>query len=92
MTSKNVLNKAAQKQEQALLLIADGQKHTSMDISFRCRISDPRSTIRDIRKLGSEVKDEWVEIDGTRFKRYWINASPYGAIIMEAKKSLNNDK
>lgn len=84
MSSKNVLNKAAQKQAQAILLLADGQKHTAMDISFRCRISDPRSTIRDIRERGIEVKDEWVEIDGTRFKRYWIENSYYN--------SLNNDK
>ena len=80
MTVKNVLNKTAQKQAQAILLLSDGGKHTAMDLSFRCRISDPRSTIRDIRNRGIVVCDEWVEENGSRFKRYWIENSIYNSI------------
>lgn len=68
----NKINKAAEKQTQAICLLSDGLKHTAMEISFRLRISDPRSTIRDIRNLGINVQDEWVSQNGTRFKRYWI--------------------
>ena len=77
-TTKNVLSKAAQKQVKAIMLLSDGSKHTVMEISFRCHIGDPRSVIRDIRNRGIEVKDEWVEGDETRYKRYWIENSPYG--------------
>ena len=78
MKTKNVLNKATQKQVRAIMLLSDGGKHTVMEISFRCHIGDPRSTIRVIRERGIEVKDEWVEGDGSRYKRYWIEKSPYG--------------
>lgn len=78
MTTKNVISKAAQKQVRAIALLSDGGKHTVMEISFRCRIGDPRSVIRDIRERGIEVKDEWIEADGSRFKMYWIENSPYG--------------
>lgn len=68
----NKINKAAMKQARTIQLLADGTKHTAMEISFRLRISDPRSTIRDIRNLGINVQDEWVNENGSRFKRYWI--------------------
>ena len=75
----NKLNKSAQKQINAILLLSDGNKHTAMEISFRLHISDPRSTIRDIRERGIDVKDEWCEENGCRFKRYWIeNSLCYG--------------
>lgn len=76
----NKLNKSAQKQTQAILLLSDGHKHTAMEVSFKCHISDPRSTIRDIRERGIDIKDEWVEENGSRFKHYWIenSLSAYG--------------
>ena len=42
-------------------------------------IADPRSTIRDLRKLGIAVHDEWRDtIEGNRFKMYWIDKQrPY---------------
>ena len=78
MNMQDVLKKAAQKQLRAITLLSDGGKHTVMEIAFACRIGDPRSVIRNIRESGIEVKDEWVEGDGTRFKRYWIETNPYG--------------
>lgn len=71
------MSKAARKQVQVILLLSDGHKYTVLDISFRCNIGDPRSVIRNIRNQGIEVKDEWVEADGGRYKRYWIENSPY---------------
>jgi hypothetical protein len=76
-TNKNLMSKAARKQVQVILLLSDGHKYTVLDISFRCNIGDPRSVIRNIRNQGIEVKDEWVEADGGRYKRYWIENSPY---------------
>lgn len=75
VTTKNALSKATKKRLRAIELLSDGKKHTVMHIAFACRIGDPRSVIRDIRELGIEVKDEWVEADGSRFKRYWIERS-----------------
>lgn len=74
---KNRLNKSANKQTRAILLLSDGYKHTAMELSFRCNIGDPRSVIRDIRKRGIVVRDEWVNDDGSRFKRYWIENTHY---------------
>ena len=71
------MSKAVRKQVQVILLLSDAHKYTVLDISFRCNVGDPRSVIRNIRNQGIEVKDEWVEADGSRYKRYWIENSPY---------------
>ena len=77
-TTKSVLSKATQKRMRAIKLLSDGNKYTVMQIAFACNIGDPRSVIRNIRDLGIEVKDEWVEADESRYKRYWIENCPYG--------------
>ena len=74
----STLSKAARRRYRVIALLSDGRKHTVMEIAFTCRVVDPRSIIRNIRKDGIEVKDEWVDGDETRFKRYWIEKSPYG--------------
>ena len=49
-------------------------KHSVIGIMQRLNIGDPRSTIRDLRKQGFKVCDEWREtVDGGRFKMYWID-------------------
>lgn len=40
----------------------------------KLNIGDPRSTIRNLRKKGFIVRDEWREtVTGSRFKMYWID-------------------
>lgn len=28
--------------------------------------------VSDLRKMGYEIEDEWIEANGARFKRYWL--------------------
>lgn len=48
-------------------------KFSAADISRRLGYADPRGHIRNIRKKGITICDEWIKCeDGTRFKRYFI--------------------
>ena len=61
------------KQMQLIALLRDGGKYSVVDIMNRLYIGDPRSTIRDLRNRGIEVKDvEVPSINGGKYKRYWI--------------------
>ncbi len=64
-------------ERQRRVLLSDGQKHSVIGIMQSLNIADPRSTIRDLRKMGIAVHDEWREtmIEGNRFKMYWIERS-----------------
>lgn len=59
------------RQEKIRMLLASG-KRTVSDLTFATGFCDPRSYIRDLRKKGVNVMDEWVISNGVRFKRYWI--------------------
>ena len=62
-----------ERQRRVMCLLSDGQKHSVIGIMQSLNIADPRSTIRDLRKLGIAVHDEWRDtIEGNRFKMYWI--------------------
>ena len=63
-----------ERQRRVMCLLSDGQKHSVIGIMQSLNIADPRSTIRDLRKLGYNVRDEWRDtIEGNRFKMYWID-------------------
>lgn len=53
-------------------LLTSGEKWTVIDLAIKGKIGDPRSVIRNLRKQGIEVKDEWVHGRNSSFKRYWI--------------------
>lgn len=62
-----------QKQTRVITLLSSGSRYSVIDIAIRLHIGDPRSVIRNIRNMGIEICDEWVEgTSGTRYKRYWI--------------------
>jgi len=62
-----------QKQARIITLLSSGSRYSVIDIAVRLHIGDPRSVIRNIRNMGINVNDEWVEAqDGGRYKRYWI--------------------
>lgn len=62
------------RQTRLINLLRDGGKYSAIDISIRLRIGDARSEIRNLRKMGIAVCDEWVPgKDGeNRYKLYWI--------------------
>lgn len=63
----------SRKQMQLISLLRDGGKYSVVDIMNRLYIGDPRSTIRDLRNRGIEVKDvEVPSTNGGKYKRYWI--------------------
>lgn len=48
-------------------------KNSVADITIKTGYSDPRSYIRDLRKAGVKVFDEWRTTgDGARYKVYYI--------------------
>ena len=54
-------------------LLSDGVPRSVADISVALRLSDPRSTVRYLRKMGICVSDVWVQENRMRFKRYFIH-------------------
>ena len=62
------------KQAQLYNLLSSGSRYSVIDIAVRLHIGDPRSVIRDLRKMGIVVSDVWVEgKEGSRYKLYWID-------------------
>lgn len=60
-------------QQRIYNLLSDGIPRSAADITISLRLSDPRSTIRDLRHKGVPIADEWCEgVHGGRFKRYFI--------------------
>lgn len=49
-------------------------KKTVTQLTNITGFSDPRGYVRDLRKKGITVLDEWIQRDDVRFKRYWIPA------------------
>lgn len=62
------------RQVRVLNLLSDGKHYSVIEIANTLFIGDPRSLIRDLRKDGIVVKDEWITTrDGKgRYKRYWV--------------------
>lgn len=62
-----------EKQAQVYHLLSSGSRYSVIDIALRLHIGDPRSVIRDLRKMGINVSDVWVGgFNGSRYKLYWI--------------------
>lgn len=60
--------------ERLYRLLSDGDKHSTVDITDSIRVADPRAVIRELRKKGVVVCDDWCKANGKRFKRYWIKS------------------
>lgn len=61
-------------QTRVMNLLRTGGMYSAADISIALRLSDPRSTIRDLRAKGVPIADVWCDSEhGGRFKRYFIH-------------------
>lgn len=61
------------RQKRLIALLKSGSKHSVIDIANALHIGDPRSDIRDLRRMGIVVNDEWVtSAYGNRYKLFWI--------------------
>lgn len=60
------------KQARVYKLLTSGSRYTVIDIALKAHVGDPRSVIRDLRKSGVVVSDEWVDGSESRYKRFWI--------------------
>lgn len=62
-----------EKQAQVYRLLSSGSRYSVIDIALRLHIGDPRSVIRDLRKMNINISDVWVNgSNGSRYKLYWI--------------------
>ena len=60
-------------QNRVFQLLSDGVPRSAADISIELHMSDPRSTIRELRAKGVLIADVWCNsCHGGRFKRYFI--------------------
>ena len=60
-------------QMRLLHFLMGGGRYSVADIMNALYIGDPRSSIRDLRNRGIQVKDEWVpSVNGGKYKRFWI--------------------
>lgn len=67
--------KLPHRQGKVYRLLLDGVPRSAADITIALHLSDPRSAIRDLRKRGIPIADEWCEsVYGGRFKRYFIHS------------------
>ena len=59
--------------------LLQGGCHSVADISAALRLSEPRSSIRDLRAKGVPIADVWCDSEhGGRFKRYFIQQDNAG--------------
>lgn len=67
--------KLSKRQRKVYNLLHTG-KHSVADITIKLGYCDPRSHIAILRMKGVSICDEWVQLNDTRFKRYWIKTPP----------------
>ena len=54
-------------------LLMTGKHLSATDISVKTGVCDPRGHIRDLRKMGVDIVDYWVNPSpGVKYKRYYI--------------------
>lgn len=61
------------KQTKVYKLLTSGSRYTVVDIALKAHVGDPRSVIRNLRKQGVIVSDEWIHNPTSSFKRFWID-------------------
>ena len=61
--------------------LADGGKYAVMHLANALKIGDPRSAIRDLRRAGYIVRDEWRRnaSDTGSYKLFWIDRGDLAA-------------
>lgn len=68
------MERTNEQQQRLITLLSNGGKYSVIAIANALHIGDPRSVIRNLRKSGVKVSDEWVTTkDGRgKYKRYFI--------------------
>ncbi len=78
------MKKVPSLKQRVLTRLGDGRRYNVAQLTIECHTSDPRGIIRDLRRQGYNVADEWVQSPtGSRFKEYWLASTP--------DKQTNND-
>lgn len=60
-------------QRKVFNLLSGGGKYSVTDICVRLHLCDPRGHIAALRRKGIDVRDEWRQCDGGRYKVYFIH-------------------
>lgn len=59
--------------QRILQTLSDGRKHHAAELTLTCHTSDPRGIIRDLRRAGHNILDEWATSPtGARYKLFWL--------------------
>jgi len=57
---------------QVLRILLCGGRYSVRDLVSLSFVADPRSHIRNLRKAGIQVSDEWVNTEFSRYKIYFM--------------------
>lgn len=78
MLRKGVESMKKDQQQRVLELLQSGGHFSVIDIAVKAHVVDPRSVIRNLRKQGITVYDEWVNTETSSYKRFWIEPLKQG--------------
>ncbi|WP_289300091.1 helix-turn-helix domain-containing protein [Xylanibacter muris] len=70
-----IIKNLEHQQKRVYNILARGGRHSVVDISIVLYLADPRSTIRDLRKKGIPILDEWhpnANGRGRGFKKFFL--------------------
>lgn len=68
-----VIPAEAYAQRAIMAALSDGLPHSVRELVQEAKQSDPRTAIRQLRRKGVEISDQWlVNSNGTRYKIYFI--------------------
>lgn len=60
-------------QRAIMAALSDGLPHSVRELVQEAKLSDPRTAIRQLRRKGVEISDQWlVNSNGKRYKVYFI--------------------
>lgn len=69
----NIRNNLPYSEQRVLNFLSRGGRYSVADISAALHMSDPRSSIRNLRRRGVPILDEWYpSAHGSRYKKYFI--------------------
>ena len=70
--AQGIDNTFSARQQTLIGLLKSGRKFSAKTLTKVTPDRDPRSTIRHLRKKGSQIGDQWVSDGGPRYKLYFL--------------------
>lgn len=93
VTEKQITQRITANRRRILNYLESGKKITVTKALYLFSTVDLRKYISDLRAEGHPITDEWVQVEGKRFKRYFIDqTASLNKKIEEAQQAVKNMK